>query len=127
MGNVYATYIKSPDTMPDFRGEATFDPLYGFPRGRQERQMIATEAEMEDASLQAVDRDYCAHHLIDFLKCRKQKFPWVVSCKHERHVYEQCQYEDYVLRMKEYEREKRLLERRKRKGETGGNGETMSE
>jgi len=123
---VYATYIKSPDTMPNFRAGPTFDPLYGFPQGRHERKMVATEEEMEAAGLPAEERDYCAHHLIDFMKCRKEKFPWVVSCKHEKHIYEECQYNDYVLRMKEYEREKRLLERRKRKG-LEGNGETMAE
>jgi NADH dehydrogenase (ubiquinone) 1 beta subcomplex subunit 7 len=119
MGNMYTAYIKSPDTTPNHKAPPTFDPLYGFPHGRQERKMQVTEEEMEAAGLIGEERDYCAHLLIDFFKCRKQKFPYVAACKHEKHVWESCQYEDFVLRMKEYERERRLLERRKRKGGVG--------
>jgi len=82
--------------------------------------MIATEEEMEAAVLTADQRDYCAHTLIDLFKCRQEKFPWVVACKPLKHHYEECQYHDWVLRMKEFEREKRLLERRKRKRHAEG-------
>jgi len=128
MGHYYSAYIGSPDTAPNPFKEPTYDPLYGFPNGRKERQMVATEAEMEAAGLTAEERDYCAHKLIDFMKCRKQKFPYAASCKHERHVWEQCQYEDFVLRMKEHERERRLMVRSKKKGEAfPGQGEVMVE
>jgi len=130
MGNVsgmYHTYYKSPEVMPNFREGPTFDPLYGFPQGRKERVMVATEDEMEAAGLTAEQRDYCAHTYIDFLKCRRQKFPYVAACKPQLHVHEECEYQDYVLRMKEYERERRLLERRKRKGSSEGSSETMKE
>jgi len=128
MGHYYSAYIGSPDTAPNPFKEPTYDPLYGFPNGRKERQMVATEAEMEAAGLTAEERDYCAHKLIDFMKCRKQKFPYAASCKHERHVWEQCQYEDFVLRMKEHERERRLMVRSKKKGEAfPGRQEVMVE
>merc|ERR1711893_155628 len=64
---------------------------------------------MRAAGLQDEQRDYCAHLLIDFYKCRKENFPWVVACKGVKHEWDNCQYQDFVLRMKEYEREKRLL------------------
>jgi len=128
MGLMYSAYIKSPDTTPKPDEEPTFDPLYGFLRGRKERQMKATEEEMEAAGLIETERDYCAHKLIEFVKCRKQKFPYIAACKHEKHVWEECQYEDYVLRMKEYERERRLRERRKKKLMLeGGTAEVMHE
>ena len=122
---MYSAYVKSPDTTPSPFNDSTFDPNYGFSNGRKERVMHATVEEMEDAGLTAEERDYCAHKLIDFMKCRKQKFPYAAACKHQKHEWEQCEYEDYVLRMKEFEREKRLLERRKRKAIA--NGETLAE
>jgi len=123
MGMMYSAYIKNPDTTPNPKAPPTFDPSYGFENGRKERVMLATVAQMEAAGLKEEERDYCAHKLIDFMKCRKQKFPFVFNCKHVRHEWEQCEYEDYVLRMKEFERERRLLERRKRKAIA--NGETL--
>jgi len=117
MGHYYSAYIGSPDTSPNSFKDPTYDALYGFPNGRKEREMKVTEAEMEAAGLTAEQRDYCAHTLIGFMKCRKQKFPYIAACKHERHVWEQCEYDDFVLRMKEYERERRLMERSKKKGE----------
>jgi len=128
MGQMYVAYVKSPDTVPKPDEGPTFDPLYGFSAGRKERQMKVTEEEMEAAGLIATERDYCAHALIDFVKCRKQKFPYIAACKHEKHLWEECQFDDYVLRMKEYERERRLRERRKKKMiMEGGSGELMHE
>jgi len=57
-------------------------------------ESIATEEEMIAAGIPADQRDFCAHLLIDFYKCRQEKFPWVVSCKHEKHKWEQCEYEE---------------------------------
>jgi len=127
MGHMYSAYLTSPDTTPKYEEDPTFDPNYGFPHGRKERKMIATVEEMESASLSADQRDYCAHVLIDLFKCRQQKFPWVVACKHQKHLYEECQHNDWVLRMKEYERERRLLERQKRKRIAEGGGDVIIE
>jgi len=127
MGHVYSTYIGSPETSPNFREQATFDANYGFENGRKERVMVATEQEMDAAGLKPEQRDYCAHTLIDFYKCKRDVFPFVSRCGPEKHAFDHCQYEDYVLRMKEYERERRLLERAKRKGTLGmqANGEEL--
>jgi len=125
MGHMYSAYVTSPDTTPKYMEDPTFDPQYGFPNGRKEREMHVTLKEMETAGLTEDQRDYCAHRLIDLFKCRKEKFPWVVACKHQRHVYEECQYNDWVMRMKEFEREKRLLERAKRKRIAEGGGDVI--
>ncbi|GAB6029042.1 hypothetical protein CHUAL_004828 [Chamberlinius hualienensis] len=95
--------------------QPTNDPLYGFANGRKERVMIATEEEMRSAKLTKMQRDYCAHKLIDFHSCRRDHFPWGYKCHHQLHAYEECQYEDYILRLKEFEREKRLKAREERK------------
>jgi NADH dehydrogenase (ubiquinone) 1 beta subcomplex subunit 7 len=56
--------------------------------------MIATEDEMEAAKLELHERDYCAHKLIDFRKCRSENFPYVANCKHEKHAYLTCEFEE---------------------------------
>lgn len=45
-------------------------------------------------------RDKCAGLLITLNKCRKANYyaPW--ECDHERHVFETCQYKEYLTRMK---------------------------
>ncbi|KAJ8040932.1 NADH dehydrogenase [ubiquinone] 1 beta subcomplex subunit 7 [Holothuria leucospilota] len=117
MGHMWSAYVTHSDTAPDMNNIPTFDPLYGFPDGRKEREMIATQEEMNAAMLPLDRRDYCAHLYIKYLACKQENPLGVhIKCKHEKHEYDLCEYEDYVLRMKEYERERRLLERAKRKG-----------
>ena len=108
MGSGLAHYAN-PDLVPGPDAEITFDPLEGF-SDRPVREMVATPEEMESAKLDLQDRDYCAHHLLDYRACRADTFPFVYKCAHEKHVYLTCEYQDYVMRMKEYERERRLLE-----------------
>jgi NADH dehydrogenase (ubiquinone) 1 beta subcomplex subunit 7 len=59
--------------------------------------MIATREEMKAAKLDIGYRDFCAHLLIPLNACRRKSFylPW--KCEHERHVYEKCQYKEYVM------------------------------
>lgn len=115
MGNIWATYVSHRDTMPEAETAPTFDPTYGFSNGRKPRVMIATEAEMRALRVPKELRDYCAHLFKDIEECKKVNFPFIRRCEHQMHTYQQCQYDDYILRMKEYERERRLLERQKRK------------
>ncbi|XP_067007993.1 NADH dehydrogenase [ubiquinone] 1 beta subcomplex subunit 7 [Anabrus simplex] len=114
MGNAWALYVSDPQGTPNPLKEPSFDPLYGFSSGRKERVMIATQEEMESAKLPLEDRDYCAHKLLKYRACRADVWPWLYKCHHEKHDYLHCEYEDYVLRMKEFERERRLLQRKKR-------------
>uniref|UniRef100_A0A0K8TPD0 NADH dehydrogenase [ubiquinone] 1 beta subcomplex subunit 7 n=1 Tax=Tabanus bromius TaxID=304241 RepID=A0A0K8TPD0_TABBR len=113
MGNAFALYTK-PDVTPHPLKDPSFDPNFGFPQGRKPRVMIATKEEMESAKLPLADRDYCAHKLLKYRSCRSDVYPFLYKCHHEKHDYLNCEYEDYILRMKEYEREKRLLARQKR-------------
>ena len=57
-------------------------------------EMKVTEEEMEAAGLDLDQRDYCAHHLIDFLKCSRENFPFGVVCKHLKHEWNNCQAEE---------------------------------
>ncbi|XP_071799181.1 NADH dehydrogenase [ubiquinone] 1 beta subcomplex subunit 7-like [Asterias amurensis] len=115
MGHLWSAYITNPDTAPDISKHSSFDPLYGFPEGREERVMVATQQEMNNAQVPLQHRDYCAHLYIAFFQCKRDNFPNVFACKHAKHEYEQCEYGDFVIRMKEYERERRLLARAKRR------------
>uniref|UniRef100_G1KTG7 NADH dehydrogenase [ubiquinone] 1 beta subcomplex subunit 7 n=1 Tax=Anolis carolinensis TaxID=28377 RepID=G1KTG7_ANOCA len=76
--------------------------------------MIATQEQMNDAQLPLEQRDYCAHYLITLMKCKRDNFPNIFACAHERHDWDYCEHQDYVMRMKEFERERRLLTRKKR-------------
>ena len=114
MGNMIYAYITNPDTAPNFKEPPTFDPMLGFPSGRKERTVKATQKELELIGIPLHKRDYCVDHYLKFLQCRQKNFLHMKNCAHEWHEYDVCEYEDYVLRMKEYEREKRLKERTKK-------------
>ena len=55
-----------------------------------------TAEQMEAALIDPMFRDYCAHLLVDFYKCRREHFPWVIACKPEKHQWDECQAEEYV-------------------------------
>jgi len=113
MGAAWSLYFH-PDVTPDPEKTSSYDPNFGFPNGRKERVMIATEQEMRAAKLPLEERDYCAHKKIDYLACRADVWPLAYRCAHSKHKLMDCMFDDYVLRMKEYERERRLMLREKR-------------
>uniref|UniRef100_A0A6P8PZP5 NADH dehydrogenase [ubiquinone] 1 beta subcomplex subunit 7 n=1 Tax=Geotrypetes seraphini TaxID=260995 RepID=A0A6P8PZP5_GEOSA len=104
-------YTGQPE--PDPINPPTFPSELGFGE-RKERVMVATQEQMNAAQLPLDQRDYCAHYLIKFLKCKRDNWPNFLACSHERHEWDYCEHLDYVMRMKEYERERRLLVRKKR-------------
>ncbi|XP_040183647.1 NADH dehydrogenase [ubiquinone] 1 beta subcomplex subunit 7 [Rana temporaria] len=99
-------------------GEPEPDPLNmpDSPAGGhfQERVMVASSEQMNLANVPLAQRDYCAHHLIKLMKCKRDMWPRISACDDERHEWEHCQHLDYVQRMKQYERERRLLVRKAR-------------
>ncbi|RWS29149.1 NADH dehydrogenase [ubiquinone] 1 beta subcomplex subunit 7-like protein [Leptotrombidium deliense] len=114
MGNdISFGHLKSvPD--PDCTKESKYDPLFGFPKGRKVREMIATPEELDSARVPSEHRDYCAHMYIKLMACRRDEAPFFGRCDHHHHAWLTCQYEDEVMRMKEWEREKRLDIRQRR-------------
>ncbi|CAH1990190.1 unnamed protein product [Acanthoscelides obtectus] len=122
MGNSVTTYATGgfnlyfhPEITPSPLEEPTFDPLMGFENGRKERVMIATEEELRSAKIPLDERDYCAHHLLAYRSCRRDNWPWAAKCHHGKHAYLNCRYDDFVIRMKEYERERRLRVKQQKK------------
>ncbi|XP_037088618.1 NADH dehydrogenase [ubiquinone] 1 beta subcomplex subunit 7-like [Pollicipes pollicipes] len=114
MGHWVSRYYLDPAYSPDHHSAPTFEPNYGFPAERKERVMVATEEEMSSAKLEPEQRGYCAHKLIAFNRCKRDHWPLAYKCAHEKHELANCEYDDYMLRLREYERERRLLQRKKR-------------
>ncbi|KAK3052393.1 hypothetical protein LTR09_006603 [Extremus antarcticus] len=79
------------DTIKDAVGLA---PSEGGPKTQ------ATRAEMSTARLPLAYRDTCAHLLIPLNKCRYENYYMPFRCVDERHGYEKCQYEEFLLRVK---------------------------
>ncbi|KAL5016698.1 hypothetical protein ScPMuIL_006287 [Solemya velum] len=114
MGNMMYAYVTNPDTVPDYNAPPTFDPLQGFPNGRKERVINVTREELDKANIDLNRRDYCVDLYYNFMKCRRIDGIFAESCQHIKHDHDKCEFDDYVLRMKEFEREKRMKERAKR-------------
>jgi len=111
--------ISRSATTPGYKdGTYVADPNYGFDeQGKQRKERVPpmTQAELSSANVEHKFRDHCAHKFVALQKCNKDHVPWPWPCRHARHEYEECQYEEYLIRMKEYERERRLLHRKQRK------------
>lgn len=56
--------------------------------------MVATEEEMISAKIPLENRDYCAHILMKYQKCRNDVWPWAYKCHHEKHEYMTCEFEE---------------------------------
>jgi len=73
-----------------------------------------TQDEMISAMMPYHMRDYCAHHLLEYKGCQREKFPRVQLCEHIRRKWQHCRDDMQIDRMKDYEREKRLMRRKYR-------------
>ncbi|XP_058806726.1 NADH dehydrogenase [ubiquinone] 1 beta subcomplex subunit 7 [Phymastichus coffea] len=102
-----------PELNPQPYGPTTFDPTLGF-GPRKERVMIATEQELRACKIPKEQWDFCAHKFLAVEKCRNENWPLAWRCKNEAHEMSKCLHDDYILRMKEYERERRLIQRKAR-------------
>ncbi|NXP74726.1 NDUB7 dehydrogenase, partial [Ramphastos sulfuratus] len=106
-------YLGDAETEPDPLQMPTFPPHLGLPE-RRPRVMVASAEQLAEARVPLEQRDFCAHHLLRLLRCRRDAFPLPWLCHELRHHWDSCQHHDYVMRMKEFERERRLLQRQKR-------------
>ncbi|XP_022318528.1 NADH dehydrogenase [ubiquinone] 1 beta subcomplex subunit 7-like [Crassostrea virginica] len=103
-----------PTERPDWKKEPTFDPMAGFPNGRKIRDPQVTPEQLDAYKLPLKRRDYCAYMYIKFLDCRRNNNWPYTPCDIVFSDFEACENEDFVLRMKEFERERRLMIREKR-------------
>ncbi|CCU76405.1 NADH-ubiquinone oxidoreductase B18 [Blumeria hordei DH14] len=63
------------------------------------RNASASREEMSQARLPIQYRDGCAGLLIPLNRCRFKEYylPW--KCENERHSYEKCQYDEFLMRV----------------------------
>ncbi|OAD53046.1 NADH dehydrogenase [ubiquinone] 1 beta subcomplex subunit 7, partial [Eufriesea mexicana] len=113
MGNTFQKLFSS-DPFPASK-TPSFDSHFGFSGERKKRVAPVSEDVLVGARVPLKYRDYCVHLYLEVEKCCKKEFPYFALCKGVLHRYKQCEYDDYVLRMKEYERERRLLLRKQAK------------
>ncbi|NXQ63067.1 NDUB7 dehydrogenase, partial [Anthoscopus minutus] len=106
-------YLWDAETEPDPLQMPSFPADLGLPR-RQPRAMVASAAQLAQAQVPLEQRDFCGHHLLRLLRCHRDNFPLPWGCHALRHAWDSCQHHDYVIRMKEFERERRLRQRQKR-------------
>ncbi|KAM6289216.1 NADH dehydrogenase [ubiquinone] 1 beta subcomplex subunit 7 [Aegotheles albertisi] len=106
-------YLGDAEAEPDPLTMPTFPAQLGLP-GRAPRAMVASAEQLAQGRVPLEQRDFCAHHLLRLLRCHRDAFPLPWHCQPLRHAWDTCQHHDYVMRMKEFERERRLLQRQKR-------------
>lgn len=53
--------------------------------------MKITQEEMEAANVPHEHRDYCAHLYVDWISCRRDNAPYYGKCKHQLHLFHDCQ------------------------------------
>jgi len=113
--DLYRAATDPPGVNPGPAAPIKHDQLEGFEDGRKERVMIATKEEMDAWNIPANKRDFCAHEYINFKAChsdghftRHNVMFFALKCRNEYHGWEHCKHEDRVIRMKEFERQRRL-------------------
>uniref|UniRef100_A0A0A1CN16 NADH dehydrogenase [ubiquinone] 1 beta subcomplex subunit 7 n=1 Tax=Ceratosolen solmsi TaxID=142686 RepID=A0A0A1CN16_9HYME len=102
-----------PELYPIPDGPITFNPFLGIGE-RKERVANINEAHLRACKIPKAKWDFCADKLLELERCKMDHFPFMWKCKSESHAASMCYFDDYVLRMKEYERERRLMEREQR-------------
>jgi len=92
----------------------TFDEMEGFPEGRKERVPPSTKQELDSMNVPVFMRNFCSDLGVHFKRCQERNWPFSNMCYREWHHYEHCLHDDMRLRMKEFERERRLQARKAR-------------
>ncbi|XP_063037952.1 NADH dehydrogenase [ubiquinone] 1 beta subcomplex subunit 7 [Melospiza melodia melodia] len=121
-GHLSRRYLWDAEAEPDPLHMPSFPAELGMP-ARRPRVMVASASQLSDARVPLEQRDFCGHHLVRLLRCQRDNFPVPWGCHALRHAWDSCQHEDYVMRMKEFERERRLRLRQQRLRKRHGDSE----
>jgi len=108
MSDLYRAKTDPPGVNPGPDAPIKHDPMYGFPEGRKERVMQCTKEQFDAHNIHMSKRDFCGHLYIDYKKCVMDKWPRASGCFREYHHWEHCHRDDKIIRMKEFERMRRL-------------------
>ncbi|KAI9360801.1 NADH-ubiquinone oxidoreductase B18 subunit-domain-containing protein [Zopfochytrium polystomum] len=76
-------------------------------------KMHITQRELAKERIPLAWRDYCSHLLPELNKCRRENnyLPW--RCQKERMVWNKCQYDDYMRRMRLADKQRQVKEEAK--------------
>ena len=66
-------------------------------------ESLVTAEQMQQAVLPLACRDYCEHEYIRLLRCRRENFPNYWACNEEKHAWQKCGFDEYVLHHDQYE------------------------
>ena len=86
------TASKTTATTSTMGGHHHYNPE-AEPRKDQDLEAI------KKAQIPIAWRDTCSHILIDLNKCRRDTWWNPNKCEHERHTYEECEYNAYLQRV----------------------------
>ncbi|KAL7668440.1 hypothetical protein ACOME3_009142 [Neoechinorhynchus agilis] len=116
MGNTHNSIYRYiyPELYPDKRKPPTFDPNFGFKNGRKLRELPMTVDDLTSLGIPDAKRTYCADKYVAHRECIRKEFPFVLRCRKTKHAEHECNTEDLILRHMEFERERRLLQRKAR-------------
>ncbi|KAL7444087.1 hypothetical protein ACHAXH_009933 [Discostella pseudostelligera] len=64
---------------------------------------------IKDARIPLAWRDTCSHILVDLNKCRRDTWWNPNKCSHERHIYEECEYNSYLQRVEAKVQEDKIM------------------
>lgn len=60
------------------------------------KEIKVSDEDLYWAKIPPNKRDYCAHHLLELVRCRKQNYPFLGECSHYKHDWDNCQNEEYL-------------------------------
>ncbi|XP_021239551.1 NADH dehydrogenase [ubiquinone] 1 beta subcomplex subunit 7 [Numida meleagris] len=86
-------YAGGADTEPDPLAMPTFPADLGLPE-REPRTMVASSQQLAEGRVPLAQRDFCAHHLLRLMRCRRDAFPSLWQCQHLRHQWDSCQHHE---------------------------------
>lgn len=113
LSTAFAPHLWREDE-PDSFAPYKYDHRFGFEETRKQKQMTATEQEMDSANLEIQARDFCAKSKIEFRGCVDAHYPFWFQCKGLYREVGDCYEQERIHDMKEFEREKRLNARERR-------------
>jgi len=57
-------------------------------------EAVLTTEQMEAAKIEPMYRDYCAHHLVEWEKCKRVHLPFGIKCKPYKHAWDECEFHE---------------------------------
>merc|ERR1712136_206895 len=103
---IFTSFIRHTQDPPGVNPKG--DPHEGFPEGRKEREPPVSKEVIDAWRVPSIRQNFCVEDYIKFRKCQIREHPMAWNCHRELHHLHHCEQNEKILRMKEFERERRL-------------------